>query len=105
MTKYCPNCGEQLIDDANFCKRCGATINPGTPRADVPEPPAYEKSYTIHIVIAYALALIIPLLGIIMSVYLMTRNDSEKAKRHGKYALILSVVMQALSVLSAIFFY
>ena len=26
MTKYCPACGEELIDAAKFCKNCGAEI-------------------------------------------------------------------------------
>lgn len=102
MSKFCPNCGVELIDDAKFCKNCGASMNSGTPRATVPERPLYEKSYTLHIIIAYILALFIPLLGLVMSIYLMTRSDSEKAKKHGKYALILSVVMMAWSFISAI---
>lgn len=102
MTKFCPSCGEELVDNANFCKSCGANLNSNAPRADIPERPAVEKSYTIHIIVAYALALLIPLLGIIMGIYLMTRNDSESAKKHGKIAFIISVAFMAISFLSVI---
>ena len=26
MSKYCPSCGEELIDDAKFCKSCGENL-------------------------------------------------------------------------------
>ena len=100
MVKYCPNCGEELVDDAKFCKSCGTELYSGAERASVPNPPAYEKSYTVHIIVAYALALLFPLLGLILGFYLLTRKDSESAKKHGKYALIVSVVMMVLSFLS-----
>lgn len=102
MTKFCPSCGEELVDNANFCKSCGANLNSSAPRADVPERPAVEKSYTIHIIAAYVLALLIPLLGAILGVYLMTRKDSESAAKHGKYALIISVVFMAISLFRGI---
>ncbi len=100
MVKYCPSCGEQLIDDAKFCRSCGAKLD-SVPGAAVSEIKVAEKSYTIHIVVAYILALLIPLLGVIMGVYLMTRNDSEDAKRHGKYAIIVAAVIIILSFITA----
>lgn len=99
MVKYCPSCGEALVDNANFCKSCGASLN-GASRANVPERPAVEKSYTIHIIVAYILALFIPLLGVILGVYLMTRKDSKSANKHGKYAIIVAVVIFFLSFIS-----
>ena len=99
MVKFCPHCGEELIDDAKFCKSCGTSLNGEAPRP-VAERPVYEKSYTVHIVIAYVLALLVPLLGIIMGVYLVTRKDSEKANRHGKYAIIAAVLIWAVSFLT-----
>lgn len=38
--KYCPNCNTQLSDDAKFCSKCGASIQPApapSPEAAVPE--------------------------------------------------------------------
>lgn len=29
MSKFCPNCGTQLEDDAKFCMKCGLKLNPG----------------------------------------------------------------------------
>lgn len=99
MTKYCPSCGEELVDDANFCKSCGASIVDGAVRAEVPEQPLVEKSYTGFIVVGYAGAVLIPIIGILVAIYLMTRNDSEQAKKHGKYIIIVAVVVWAISFL------
>lgn len=93
MVKYCPKCGEQLIDNAKFCKSCGEQLDGNAPGPERPVAPVYEKSYTVHIVLAYGLSLFIPLLGFIMGVYLITRKDSEKANRHGKYAIIVAVLL------------
>ena len=105
MTKFCPNCGEKLIDDANFCKSCGTRLNASAERTAPPQRPAYEKDYTIHIIIAYILALLIPLFGLVMGFYLLSRKDSEKAKKHGKYAIIVSIVMMALSFINVLRYY
>jgi uncharacterized membrane protein YvbJ len=31
---YCSNCGSQNQNDANYCKKCGATLQPHIPRID-----------------------------------------------------------------------
>ena len=100
MAKYCPNCGEKLMDNAKFCKNCGAKLNGNAQAEGVPEPPVYEKSYTVHIVLAYILGIIFAPFGAILAVYLMTRKDSEDANTHGKYALIVAIVRMAISFLS-----
>ena len=103
MSKFCPSCGEELVENARFCKSCGMNIetmeeNPYSHQQNTQQfIEATEKSHTAAIVIGYVLAILVPLLGIIVSVYLMTRSDSSKAKRHGKYVLIVAVVIWALS--------
>ena len=102
--KYCPKCGEELIDDAKFCKSCGASIT-GTPGPTQPSGgPLLEKSYKAHYIIGYILAILFPILGIIMGIYLITRKDSEDAKKHGKYVIIVAVIVWALSFLSMMFY-
>lgn len=102
MTKYCPSCGEELVDNARFCKSCGINL-------DTMEQNTYshqknteqfikatEKSHTIAIYLGYALAILLPLFGFIISIYLLTRDASD-AKRHGKYILIIAVIVWIVS--------
>lgn len=105
MTKYCPACGEELIDAAKFCKNCGAEIgNPQKTTNTYQENRRQyielgDKNYTIAIVVGYVMAILIPLIGLIVGIYLLTR-DSSRAKKHGKFVLIVTVVVWVLSVIS-----
>jgi len=98
MTKFCPFCGEELVDDAKFCKNCGKDVSsysaPGT--GNFTPAPAGEKSHTLAIVAGYILALLIPLGGIIIGIYLITRDESQ-AKFHAKLIIALAVVVWFIS--------
>ena len=99
MTKYCKNCGEELIDEAKFCKKCGASIDDVAETNPVPVPQAEEKSYKIHLIFGVILDLLIPILGIIIAIYLLTRKNSEEASKYGKIVLALGIVVWAISFL------
>ncbi|WP_405281717.1 zinc-ribbon domain-containing protein [Methanobrevibacter sp.] len=100
MVKYCPSCGVELPDGANFCKSCGAKIN-SVPGAEYHQRPAHEESHTLAIVLGYIFAILIPLIGIIIGIYLLTRRNSSKASKHGKYILIVAVVIWFISFASS----
>ena len=98
MTKFCPKCGEKLVDEAKFCKNCGEDIADAAPAANVVQTPESEPSHTFAIVLGYVFAILIPLIGIIISIYLLTRRESARATKHGKIILILSVVLWAITL-------
>lgn len=106
MTKYCPSCGEKLVDNAKFCKSCGINLenlqeNRNHHRENTQQfMQASEKSHTAAILIGYVLAILIPLLGLVASVYLLTRQNSPNAKKHGKYVLIVTIIVWTLSIIS-----
>ena len=104
MTKFCPNCGEELIEDAKFCKNCGSRIDASANQAQMPERPLIEKTYTITIIIGYIAAVLVPIIGVIIGVYLLTRKDSSDSK-HGKYMIIVAVAVWILSILSLNIFF
>lgn len=41
--KYCPNCGAQLPDNANFCSVCGARF--GAPQQNYQQPQYQQPQY------------------------------------------------------------
>lgn len=102
MSKFCPFCGEELVDSAKFCKNCGKSVEIASANENRQEytVPVVEKEHTAAIVIGYILAVLIPLFGVFVSVYLLTRNDSERAKKHGKYVLIVAIVVWILSAIT-----
>ena len=102
MSKFCPFCGEELVDSAKFCKNCGKSVEIASANENRQEytVPVVEKEHTAAIVIGYILAVLIPLFGVFVSVYLLTRNDSERAKKHGKYVLIVAIVGWILSAIT-----
>ena len=101
MSKFCPFCGEELVDSAKFCKNCGKNIEIYAPNQDNHQQafngPLVENDHKTAIIISYVLAVLIPLIGVFASVYLLTRKDSQNAKKHGKYVLIVAIVVWIIS--------
>lgn len=101
MSKFCPFCGEELVDSAKFCKNCGKSVEIYSPNQDNPKHsfdiPKIENEHKTAIIISYVLAVLIPLFGVFASVYLLTRNDSQNAKKHGKYVLAVAIVVWIIS--------
>ena len=102
MSKFCPKCGEELVDSARFCKNCGASLE------GIPKPhqtatgeyrvPVVEDDHKIAVIIGYVLAILLPLFGFIVGIYLLTRN-SQNARKHGKYVMIVAAVLWVISFL------
>ncbi|WP_298500940.1 zinc ribbon domain-containing protein [uncultured Methanobrevibacter sp.] len=108
MTKYCPNCGEHLIDDAKFCKSCGMKLD-GSQKTNPSEykftPPVVEKDYKLISLIGGAIGfLIFPLIGIIIGIYIYTRKDSSRAKTYGSAVIGVSVLKVIFNFLRIIFY-
>lgn len=99
MTKFCPECGEELIDSAKFCKNCGTPLKNEYKTSQTYEVPEVEKNYTLITVIGYILAFLMPIIAIAISFYLLTRKNSQKASKHGKYIIIISVIWWILSII------
>ena len=104
MSKFGKNCGEELVDSAKFCKNCGINLetmedNPYVKNVNQFKVESGENKHSFAVIIGYVCAVIMPLIGLIISIYLLTR-DSENAKKHGKYVLIVTLIVWVLSVLS-----
>lgn len=106
MSKFCPKCGEKLTDEAKFCKNCGTSLE--NRQANTQNFQQTRQNYHVQTVenehkaatiIGYICAVLIPLFGLIFGIYLVTRNDSNKANRHGKIMIGVAVVIWIISFL------
>ena len=62
-------------------------------------PPAVENEHTLAYVAGIIFAILIPLIGIIIGVYLYTRKDSSKAQHRAKIVIGLSAVVWIASII------
>lgn len=108
---FCPSCGAEKKEGSKFCHNCGydfesvdsdANQNSNTDvqlnQSAGSTAQTAENSHTIAKVLGYICAILIPIIGVVFGGYLYTREE-EDAKKHGKYILILSVVIWVLSIL------
>ena len=99
MTKFCPFCGEELIDDARFCKSCGKKVETYQSQTAGPandysvHPPVVEKKHTLATVLGFICSLLFPLIGLIFGVYLYTRKDNSNSKRYGTLMIVISIIV------------
>ena len=88
---YCPRCGSQIPDGAQFCNMCGAPVNSNNA-------PYYSPRSEDNGSFGWAvLGFFIPIVGLIL--YLVWKNELPlRARSCGKGALI-GVIVQAVGFL------
>ncbi len=110
MSKFCDNCGAELKDNDKFCEKCGSSIK-------------QEKNYIPIIIAGYIFSIfsyIFPLninssyigfvlgatlpsiIGIIIAIYLLTRNQKSLLK-HGILIIIISTIYLFIAVHSILY--
>jgi hypothetical protein len=67
------------------------------PKTQTYTPPVEENKHTLAVVLGYLFAILIPLIGFIFGIYLVTRKDSESATFHGKIVIAIAVVIWIIS--------
>ena len=108
---FCPSCGAEKKDGSKYCHNCGyefkavesganqnSSLNADLNQSPNPAVETSENSHTLAKVLGYIFAILIPLIGIILGIYLWTRNE-ENAKKHGKIIIGLSIVIWFISYL------
>lgn len=109
--KYCTHCGNQLLDEAVICPKCGfPTENAATapvpvtamsiaPSASVTPPPAPVKpkklTYSPLSIVGFVFAFIVPLVGLICSILAYKNagyDENKRCKSFSKAGIIIAVV-------------
>ena len=93
---FCPSCGEELPEGTKFCKNCGKEL-PNVNINETTQVPTVENDHKFAIIVGYILAILIPLFGFIIGIYLYTRKDSENAQRHAKFVIIVAAIVWFIS--------
>lgn len=107
MTKFCPSCGEKLVDGAKFCKNRGRRLDDVQVNLDEDyrtTPPAVENDHTLAFIVGIIADIIIPIIGIIIGIYIYTRKDSSKAKKRGISVIALGILVWIASAFISFFF-
>lgn len=115
---FCNNCGKEVKEGTKFCSGCGASLTDETPSSDTqqnnisgtPCPNCGSiipfgnvactkcgsllnpDKHTAAIVLGYICSVFLPLFGIIIGIYLLTRPNKDVHK-HGLIMIVLAIVM------------
>lgn len=76
----CPFCGSMIDSNVKKCLYCGEWLY-GKPQ---------EPKHDTLIILGYIFAIFLPLAGLIIGIYLLTRDNDEDHKA-GKYQIILAI--------------
>ena len=121
MASFCDKCGHELkIENARFCDKCGAEVkirNSQTsnaqgvmmacPHCGQATPMGLDKcencgssleDNTAAVIIGYIITFLLPLLGLIPAIYLLTRKNG-KAKTQGVFLIGIIILMIILNLI------
>ncbi len=110
LDMYCPNCGSENKDDAQFCESCGTKLDAvggdiGSSANISQSQPYYQKQdseankpSSILVVLGYIFAILGGLIGVVLG-FILYSKDNHEAKTHGRNILIISAVVIVLGVL------
>ena len=123
-----PSCGAERKEGSKFCHNCGYDFNKfdsakgnsnsnlnnsnlsnpnlnnstststvsSNPNVEVPE---NKNSHGVAKVLGYIFAVLIPIIGIIIGIYLLM-SENQDVHKHGKYIIFIGAVIQLISFLS-----
>lgn len=108
---YCPNCGSKNKEDSQFCESCGTKLDEVGATTGAQQVPPSQKAHnqeevnkpsTVLVVLGYIFALLGGLIGIVIGLYLYSK-DNHAAKSHGRNMLIIATVVIILGLLVNVF--
>jgi len=98
---FCPKCGIENVDNAQFCENCGYKLNSTdtqvTPPSQQASYPDEKKQYSGMVIVGYITAILISLVGIIIGAYLYTRDNTE-AKKNGRNIIIIGLIVMIIGI-------
>ncbi len=111
-SKFCPDCGTELNINgqtsnthqnnvnSNFtmqCPRCGSIV-PYGPTCPKCGSPLNQEKHTAAIILGYIFSIFIPIIGVIIGIYLLTRQNNDVHK-HGIIMIVIAVLIFIISLI------
>ena len=93
---FCPSCGEELPEGTKFCRNCGKELRNVQKNEFGQTQAVVENNHNLAVILGYVFAVLIPIIGIIIGIYLYTRKDSQNAQKHAKFVIIAAVGLWAI---------
>jgi len=104
--KFCEHCGNEVLDDAVICPKCGCSVSNGNaPQAQQGQVPPMMDTYSGLSIAGFILSFLGGLLGLILSIVAYNeakRVGSQKSMTLSRAGIIISAVLMGLSVLLTI---
>ncbi len=104
--KFCEHCGNEVLDDAVICPKCGCSVNNGSRMQTQAQPqgqvPPMMDSYSGMSIAGFILSFLGGLLGLILSIVAYNeakKTGSQKSLTLAKAGIIISAVLMGLYVL------
>ena len=104
-TRLCLTCGRSYPSEYSFCPHCGSYPAGGAPsqQTNYQSYPIYQKEPLGPIkYVAWLLAFLVPIIGVIWGIIWMLDKDQEK-KDAGKIALIIGIVAWLLNFICLLY--
>ena len=110
MAKFCPNCGNEVNENAVICVKCGTSLTPGAeeavsaPATETATPKA-KGGVSISLVLGIlgiVFAWLFALLGHILSIAGIITGVMEYKKTKNKVGLIVSIVGEVFAICSSL---
>lgn len=96
---YCRYCGNEIEDDQTYCSKCGKSINEEYMANNSEIAPINSSNKTKSsielktlVILAVVFSVVFPLVGLILSIIAIAKDDTKKYKSLTTFALVLSIV-------------
>ena len=92
---YCEKCGTKIEEGAKFCPKCGTSVTPVSPESFQASPKPKRKRSLVPIIIIAVVVGIIPIIGILASIVLVSMGGAREAARDAARQVDMRMIVTA----------
>lgn len=96
MAKFCPNCGNELTDDAAMCVKCGKVLNSSNVSSNNNSNNNVGKKSNVMAILGFIFSFLFALLGLIFSIMGLKKSEETGT---GRGLSIAGIIIASLNML------